>query len=111
MNTKQTIMASIVAVAVFSIAVAPIAPSAFADQLGSNGKNWGAATAFLAQIEPGHMGEHSKYKDCDFADPAPGCTGVGNLKKLFDNDWCGLLDFLNVFSDEEVLTCSEQAEA
>lgn len=105
MQFTKFVMASILAVAAFSIA---LTPSAFA--VGSNGENWGEATVFLAQIEPGQMGEHSKYKDCDFADPAPGCTGIGNLKNLFDNDWCLLLDFFNAFADDEVLTCAEQEE-
>ena len=81
----------------------------FAESLGTNGEKWGQTTKFFAQIEPDKMGEHSKYKDCDFTDPAPGCTGLGNLMRIFDNDWCNLLDFLNLFADEEVLTCSEQS--
>ena len=103
-------MASIVAVAVFSIAAAPIAPNAFAaDPLGSNGVNWGAATAFFAQIEAGNQGEHASDQD----EPR---TGLGNLKNAFDGDWCAVLDFLEDPDgdgvpdfDEEVLTCSEQA--
>jgi len=112
MKTSQKVMASIVAVAVFSIAVAPIAPSAFADPTFTPGKeNWGQATKWLAQQYPGAMGEHSSEKDCDFVDGGePGCTGLGNLKKEFGS-WCALLDFLDGFDDEVVLTCEEQAEA
>ena len=94
-------MASIVAVAVFSIATAPIAPSAFAEQLGSNGVNWGTATAFFAQIEPGTQGEHASNFDIPR-------EGLGNLKQAFGGDWCALLDFLNGFDDAAVLTCDEQ---
>ena len=101
MKTTKFLMASIVAVAVFSIAAAPIAPSAFAEQLGSNGVNWGTATAFFAQIEPGTQGEHSS----SFDTPR---EGLGNLKQAFGGDWCALLDFLNGFDDASVLTCDEQ---
>ena len=104
MKNSRIMMASIVAAAVFSIAAAPIAPNAFAaDPLGSNGVNWGAATAFFAQIEPGNQGEHAS----DQEEPR---TGLGNLKQAFDGDWCGVLEFLNDFDDEAVLTCAEQEE-
>jgi len=103
MKTTKLLMASIVAVAVFSIAVAPIAPSAFAVPLGSNGENWGQATKFFAQIEPGNMGEHSSSQD----EPR---AGLGNLKNAFGGDWCAVLEFLNGFDDAAVLTCAEQAE-
>lgn len=101
MKNTQIVMASIVAVAVFSIAVAPITPSVFADPLGSNGENWGQATKFFAQIEPGNMGDHSS----SFDNPR---AGLGNLKNFFGGDWCLLLDFLNSLDDDAVLTCAEQ---
>ena len=103
MNNSKIVMASIVAVAVFSIAVAPIAPSAFADPLGSNGVNWGAASAFFAQIEPGNQGEHAS----DQEEPR---AGLGNLKNAFGGDWCAVLEFLDQFDDAAVLTCEEQGQ-
>lgn len=99
-------MASIVAVAVFSITVAPIAPSAFADPEFTPGEeNWGKATKWYAQHYD--MGEHSK--NSDFNGDEPGRVGLGNLKNELGS-WCNLLDFLNGIDDEAVLTCAEQAE-
>ncbi len=100
MKKSPLLMASLVAVAAFSLAVVP---RAFADDEGSNGSNWGGATAFFAQIEPGTQGDHAR----DQEEPR---DGLGNLKNSFGGDWCGFLDFLDGFDDDAVLTCEEQAE-
>jgi hypothetical protein len=84
MNTTKFAMASIVTMAVFSIATASIAPSAFAE--GSNGSFWGQASSELGQS--GNMGSHSS----SFDEPR---TGLGNLKNTFNGDWCQLLGFLS----------------
>ena len=98
-------MAGIVAVAVFSIAIAPIAPSVFAEPEFTPGEeNWGRATEWYAQHYD--MGEHSK--NSDYNGDEPGRVGLGNLKNA-TGSWCNLLDFLNSIDDPAVLTCAEQA--
>jgi len=96
MKTKTYGMFALPALAAIMV-VGTIGPAFAADPLGSNGENWGAATAFFAE----HQGEHASSQE----EPR---TGLGNLKNSFDGDWCGVLDFLNDFDDESVLTCAEQ---
>lgn len=84
MTKTKLVLASILAVAVFSIAAAPLTQDAFA--AGSNGDQWGQATKDFAPL-----GEHSS----SFDTPR---TGLGNLKNMFGNDWCGLLGFLAIFT-------------
>jgi hypothetical protein len=81
MTKTKLVMVSILAVAVFSIAAAPLTQDAFA--AGSNGGAWGQATKSFTPL-----GEHSS----SFDSPR---TGLGNLKNSFgNNDWCDLLAFL-----------------
>ena len=111
MKNSKTFMASVVTMAIFSIAIIPMAQSAFAEPDFTPGEeNWGKATKWLAEQEVGAVGDHSSTKDCDFVDEGePGCTGLGNLKNEFGS-WCALLEFLNEFDDDAVLTCAEQSE-
>ena len=102
MTKTKLVLASILAVAVFSIAMAPIAPSAFA---AVNGAEWGKATSNFAPL-----GEHSRpgtipadggsgpgFPPYDVnpltGEPdKPGRIGLGNiLNGLFNGDWCEFL--------------------
>ena len=95
-------MASIVALAVFSIGLAPIVP-AFAE--GSEGKAWGEVTSEGAVADGQATGQHASdpngsgsSNDDRFSSDDPGRDGLGNLKNL-TGDWCELADFLG--SDPE----------
>ena len=112
MIKTKLVMASILAVAVFSIAAAPLAQDAFAEsnsvthgsQAGTSfdnsggGATWGANSAAFGQS--GIMGSHSSSSGGFLADP--GRDGLGNLAQL-TGGWCGLITFLNLFSGTLIL--------
>ena len=111
MIKTKMVMASILAVAVFSIAAAPLAQDAFAasnspthgSEAGNNFDNsggaiWGANSAAFGQA--GIMGSHSSSQSGFAADP--GRDGLGNLAQ-FTGGWCSFVNFLNMFSGNLIL--------
>jgi hypothetical protein len=90
-------IATVMAISAFAaVAVAPAAAQ------GSQGKCWGEATTTFAQA--GIMGEHSSNPG-DLDPTSTGREGLGNLKNAND-DWAGLLGFLEDASGQELSDCA-----